>query len=186
MLIGGLLYSRQSPWGDLKLGADIASPLAAARNESTQRPETKPFVSKLHSPAPSALIASAPAVHANGVAPPRNNRLAPAQGSREKLVRDAPSKSTVPTVSERVKVVVAGDGSKHASSLDYFSVVGASFVRSRPASNADIVATLEPGTDISVTGKSGDYLRVRTFGRESIRGYVHREDAFFEAKKSPR
>jgi hypothetical protein len=64
-----------------------------------------------------------------------------------------------------------------------FVVVGRSFVRARPASSAEIIATLEPGTGINVAGPTGEYYRVRSLGQEIVRGYVHREDAFFERKK---
>lgn len=67
--------------------------------------------------------------------------------------------------------------------LDNFEVVGASFVRNHPSSNADIIATLEPGTRVIVTRRNGDYYSVRSIGIEPIRGYVHREDAFFERRR---
>jgi type II secretory pathway predicted ATPase ExeA len=59
-------------------------------------------------------------------------------------------------------------------------VYDASFVRDKPRSDANITATLEPGTRIKVQSKTGDYFRVRSLDREPITGYVHREDAFFE------
>jgi type II secretory pathway predicted ATPase ExeA len=69
--------------------------------------------------------------------------------------------------------------------LDNFEVVGPSFVRNQPSSNADIIATLEPGTQVIVTRRNGDYYAVRSVGIEPIRGYVHREDAFFERSRLP-
>jgi hypothetical protein len=63
-----------------------------------------------------------------------------------------------------------------------FLVVGASFVRANPSANAKIITTLAPGTPIEVTGPAGEYFRVRALGTDTIRGYVHREDAFFERK----
>lgn len=68
-------------------------------------------------------------------------------------------------------------------SIDNFNVVGASFVRNHPSSNADIIATLEPGTRVIVARRNGDYFSVRSIGIEPIRGYVHREDAFFERSR---
>ena len=38
----------------------------------------------------------------------------------------------------------------------------------------------EPGTHITVAGRTGEYYRIRTLGTERIRGYVHKEDAFFD------
>jgi general secretion pathway protein A len=71
------------------------------------------------------------------------------------------------------------------SPLGSFEVSGASsFVRSSPRSDAKIIATLQPGTEIKVLSKRGNYFRVRaTVDGETIRGYVHREDAFFERIK---
>ena len=49
------------------------------------------------------------------------------------------------------------------------------------AADAKIIATLEPSTRIKVVSAKGDYLQVQTiFEGKAIRGYVHREDAFFE------
>ena len=67
--------------------------------------------------------------------------------------------------------------------LDTFEVVGASFVRNQPSSDADIIATLEPGTRVIATRRNGDYYAARSLGNEPIRGYVHREDAFFERSR---
>ena len=69
---------------------------------------------------------------------------------------------------------------KQGSSKGKFFVVEPSLVRSKPTSNAEIVATLQPGTIINVTDRTGDYYRVRSLDTEAIRGYVHEQDAFFE------
>ena len=61
-----------------------------------------------------------------------------------------------------------------------FAVVGNSYVREKPASKAEVIATLRPGTRIQVVGRTGEYFRVRSLDNEAIRGYVHKEDAFFE------
>jgi general secretion pathway protein A len=65
------------------------------------------------------------------------------------------------------------------SFLGNFEVVRDSFLRDKPESDAT-VTTLPTGTRIRVEGKSGDYLRVRSLNDPGLRGYVHREDAFFE------
>jgi Bacterial SH3 domain len=75
-----------------------------------------------------------------------------------------------------------GDKQKTASNSADWLVIGASLVRSRPTANAEIIATLRPGTRIQVTGPTGEYYGVRSLGRKTIRGYVHKEDAFFERK----
>ncbi len=65
------------------------------------------------------------------------------------------------------------------SFLGNFEVVQDSFLRDKPASDAAIT-TLPPGTRVRVESKNGDYLRVRSLNDPELRGYVHREDAFFE------
>jgi general secretion pathway protein A len=64
-----------------------------------------------------------------------------------------------------------------------FVVVGPSFVRAKPTDDAAIIATLEPGTRITVAGRTGEYYRINSLGAETIHGYVHKEDAFFERKR---
>jgi SH3 domain-containing protein len=59
------------------------------------------------------------------------------------------------------------------------AVTGNSFVRSSPTSNAKIITTLLPGTHIQVTGRMGEYYTIRSLDTKGIRGYVHKEDAFF-------
>jgi hypothetical protein len=63
--------------------------------------------------------------------------------------------------------------------LGNFEVVQESFLRDKPGSNSAVTA-LPPGTRVRVEGKEGDYLRVRSLNDPGLRGYVHREDAFFE------
>jgi general secretion pathway protein A len=71
---------------------------------------------------------------------------------------------------------------KRDSRLGTFEVVGqSSFVRGSPRADAKIIATLEPSTRIKVVSAKGDYLQVQAvFEGKTVRGYVHREDAFFE------
>lgn len=76
-----------------------------------------------------------------------------------------------------------GDRQEIPSTVGDFKVVGNSFVRNRPTSNAEVIATLQPGTHINIAGQTGDYFRVRSLGNQTINGYVHREDAFFERQK---
>jgi general secretion pathway protein A len=72
---------------------------------------------------------------------------------------------------------------KKAASAGIFEVVGASYVRDKPTSDAEIVATLQPGTRVQVLAQTQDYFQVRSLEDRGIRGYVHREDAFFERRK---
>jgi hypothetical protein len=74
------------------------------------------------------------------------------------------------------------DTKKKESSLGMFEVTGPfSFVRAAPRSDAKIIATLQPLTRLNVMSMRGNYFRIQTTvdGR-TIRGYVHREDAFFD------
>ena len=49
--------------------------------------------------------------------------------------------------------------------LGKFEVVDNSFVRDRPAANANVITTLRRGTQVMVESKTGDYLRVRSLNR---------------------
>ena len=67
--------------------------------------------------------------------------------------------------------------------LGNFKVLEKSFVRDTPASDAEIITTLQPGTWVRVESKTGKYLRVRSLNDPGVRGYVHEEDAFFKRIK---
>ena len=64
--------------------------------------------------------------------------------------------------------------------VETLKVTAPSTVRARPTDQADIVAELEPGSRVRILAKSRDYYHVRSLDKKPIRGYVHREDAFFE------
>jgi hypothetical protein len=87
--------------------------------------------------------------------------------------RDTPKKQ---------KIVEAGNSGKTTdpASQEIYRVSGASFLRKRPAADAEIIDTLKPGIRIVVTNRSGEYLRVRSLADERVSGFVHKEDAFFE------
>jgi general secretion pathway protein A len=96
--------------------------------------------------------------------------------------------SGIPTASEPKNVehlLYGGPRTPPSKTRDLF-VIEASFVRAKPTRNAEIIATLTPGTRIQVTGPTGEYYAVRSRGTKTIRGYVHKEDAFFERKREPR
>jgi len=67
-----------------------------------------------------------------------------------------------------------------ASSRARFEVIENSFVREKPDAKSDVIATLRPGTRIQLVGRSGEYFQIRSMENNGIRGYVHKEDAFFE------
>jgi hypothetical protein len=87
------------------------------------------------------------------------------------------------------------NGSPHAQPTDAFSskrnetkpvvvtleVVARSKVRAKPSDESEIIAELEPGNRVTVLAKSRDYYHVRSIDDRTVRGYVHREDAFFES-----
>jgi general secretion pathway protein A len=64
--------------------------------------------------------------------------------------------------------------------LKEFRVSEATFLRNKPTANADIIDTLRPGIRVEVIGRGGEFLRVRSLGDDTVRGYVHVDDAFFE------
>jgi type II secretory pathway predicted ATPase ExeA len=64
-----------------------------------------------------------------------------------------------------------------------FEVVGKSFVRDTPESDAEIITTLKPGTVVRVERKTGKYFDVRSLNDPRVHGYVHQEDAFFKRIK---
>ncbi|HEY7220415.1 MAG TPA: SH3 domain-containing protein [Candidatus Binatia bacterium] len=67
--------------------------------------------------------------------------------------------------------------------LENFEVVDDSFVRDKPQSNATIIATLRPGTQVTVESKTEGYFHIHSLSDADIIGYVHEEDAFFQAIK---
>jgi general secretion pathway protein A len=73
------------------------------------------------------------------------------------------------------------NGSKNNDRRNTVTVLSASLVRSKPADKAEIISTLEPGSRVTVLARSRDYYLVRSTD-PPIRGYVHREDAFFDRK----
>ena len=110
---------------------------------------------------------------------------------RESFVRQrAESETSANDPSTRAQSAVTSEQSqtqensksKKDARLGVFEIVGrSSFVRGSPGPEAKIIATLEPSTRIKVVSAKGDYLQVQAvFEGKPIRGYVHREDAFFE------
>jgi|GEM_PF-4424163 len=65
--------------------------------------------------------------------------------------------------------------------LGNFEVVANSFVRDQPQSNAAIIGTLRRGMQVNVESQTGEYLRIRSLNNPELIGYVHEEDAFFQA-----
>jgi len=98
------------------------------------------------------------------------------------IAQQVPTAVSAPAIQKPERTPRSNNEEKPATSASFF-VVGASFVRAKPSNSAAIIATLEPGTRITVAGRTGEYYRIRSLGTdEPIRGYVHKEDAFFERK----
>jgi general secretion pathway protein A len=110
---------------------------------------------------------------------PKQPQASPPSIDSESLKRETP----VTTSGELDKQTQSEAKNKTKERSGTLRVYDASFVRDKPRSDANITATLEPGTRIKVQSKTGDYFRVRSLDREPITGYVHREDAFFEAAR---
>lgn len=76
----------------------------------------------------------------------------------------------------------AGKKNESRTAVVTLEVVKRSKVRANPNDGSEIIAELEPGDRVSVLAKSRDYYHVRSLDDKTIRGYVHREDAFFEIR----
>lgn len=106
----------------------------------------------------------------------------------EVMVEDSKAQPATPQLTSTNDQPVQPDGreitAKSAPAyLGNFEVVDNSFVRDRPAANANIIATLRRGTQVMVESKTGDYLRIRSLNDAArVIGYVHEEDAFFQAR----
>jgi general secretion pathway protein A len=103
------------------------------------------------------------------------------QAKPQDLPKDPVTPQAMASNSERIQRQESSPKKKDPR-LGSFEVVGhSSFVRGSPRADAKIIATLEPSTRIKVVSANGDYLQVQAvFEGKAIRGYVHREDAFFE------
>lgn len=137
-------------------------------------------------------VVSYPRYSKNSLSPLLDKRLAmvpqraPYTAVGEIGTKDSKTKALAPQVSsknnESAEVGGPEDGLKTVP--DYsgnFEVVDNSFVRDQPEANATIIATLRPGTRVRIESKTGDYLRVRSLSDADVIGYVHEEDAFFQA-----
>jgi general secretion pathway protein A len=139
-------------------------------------------VAALREPGPPPQIVPTPVSNSIGITVP----LTAQQSTDVPIAEPKAAKGNPPAAVERDKEKKPDKAERADPKLGEpranFVVVGRSFVRARPTSNAEIIATLEPGASINIAGRSGEYFQVRSLGREQVRGYVHREDAFFERK----
>jgi general secretion pathway protein A len=78
----------------------------------------------------------------------------------------------------------AANGNRSEDNAKTIKVVAASLLRSRPSAGAEIISSLEPGSRVTILARAGDFYHVRSVDKNNpLRGYVHREDAFFERRK---
>jgi hypothetical protein len=80
-------------------------------------------------------------------------------------------------------VAVPLNGNRSEDTPKTVRVIADSLLRKRPSASAEIIGTLEPGSRVTVLAKAGDFYQVRSLDNNPIRGFIHREDAFFERKK---
>jgi len=181
-VLGVFLYSQRGAFSDFNSSSNIAAPVASERNETDQAKlaapglEPKPFTINPQPtlPAPRAETESVPNQNVPTARPGVTTKV-PA-GEKKVAAQQVPAAPE----NKKFEPPPRDDKRETASPAVDFLVAGASFVRSQPTSNAEIIATLKPGTRINVAGRTGEYYRVRSLGTETIRGYVHKEDAFFE------
>jgi general secretion pathway protein A len=176
-VFGAFLYSQRGAFSafNFNFAGNIAAPIAGERNEidrgttAAHAPDAEPVTMNPQLMLPTTYIET------GSVSDQDNARL------EETTKVTAPASTVLITPeNKKAKSPPRDDRRENASSTGNFFVAAVSFVRSKPTSSADIIATLEPGTRINVAGRTGDYYRVRSLGAETIRGYVHEEDAFFE------
>jgi len=104
----------------------------------------------------------------------------------EVMVENSKAQPVAPQLSSTNLEPVPPDGRESTAKkareyLGNFEVVDDSFVRDNPQPNATVIATLRPGTQVRVESKTGEYLRIRSLHDPEVIGYVHKEDAFFQA-----
>ena len=104
----------------------------------------------------------------------------------EVRVENSKAQPVAPQLSSTNQEPVQSDGrestaKKEQDYLGNFEVVDDSFVRDSPQPNAAVIATLRPGTQVRVESKTGEYFRIRSLHDPEVIGYVHEQDAFFQA-----
>jgi hypothetical protein len=154
-------------------------PASATENAALMtEPSKEPELNKDTAPLPESKTITepetpkAPAIGADEKGAASETRDHPKTQRGESQI-DAP-KSEPPQLNRQI-----ASNRQQASFLGNFEVVQDSFLRDKPEFDAAIT-TLLPGTRVRVESNDGDYLRVRSLNDPQLRGYVHREDAFFE------
>jgi hypothetical protein len=105
-------------------------------------------------------------------------RLEPVKALPAPLPRDGAPRR------EEAANLPAANGNRSEDNAKTIKVVAASLLRSRPSAGAEIISSLEPGSRVTILARAGDFYHVRSVDKNNpLRGYVHREDAFFERRK---
>jgi hypothetical protein len=118
---------------------------------------------------------------ADGTQATEKSSSEPNREKEQQPVAAKPKAAITPSRAERASTTDRRSSDTRAapSSRARFEVVENSYVRNEPSAKAKVVATLRPGMHVQLIRRTGDYLQVRSLEQEAIRGYVHREDAFF-------
>ncbi len=148
-------------------GAAVAPQAAApitSGHEQTQKATDRPMAERKADPS-------------NAPTETNVKRIEPTDASQSEL---RPKTNALPEQPARIPPDNGHENRRPAVTLE---VVGISIVRDKPNDKATIIGDLEPGSRVTVLAEYRDYFHVRSLDNQSIRGYVHREDAFFRRKK---
>jgi hypothetical protein len=184
----GLLYSQRGAFSHSALSDNVAAPVVSKSTVinptqlAARAIEAKSFTINPQLPLPAPQVEPA-YVSSRNVPTARLEKPTNVPAAGEKLTAHPTPIKPSPPEGKESEPPPRADKQKHPSTVGEFLVADASFVRSKPTSNAEIIATLEPGTHINIAGQTGEYYRVHSLGREPVRGYVHKEDAFFKQKR---
>ena len=158
---GGLPEDNRAPAADeTRLLEERLNPLELEEN-AAQIPDTKTIPEAQPSKTPPTPMKE----ETRPVEPPEKQSVEP----RTEAPKKDPAQISREVAPKREQSALVGN----------FEVVQESFLRDKPGSNST-VTILPPGTRVRVEGKEGDYLRVRSLSNPGLRGYMHREDTFFE------
>jgi hypothetical protein len=102
-----------------------------------------------------------------------------------KLRQTSLSRANTHGLTDPAESAAAGEKKAASPAGKTLRVSAASLLRKKPRANAEIIGTLEAGSRVVVLSRSSDFYHVRSLENGSLRGYVHREDAFFEPRKQP-
>jgi general secretion pathway protein A len=162
-----------------------ASPYRSLHRDAADSVEFTGTLVALSNPVPLPAQRIAPPHPHEGGKIDGQNTLKSANGKRTRAVKVSQTPSSDdgdPGHAEAARFPLR-NASRSADAGKTLKVVATSLLRKKPSAGAEIVSSLEPGSRVAVLSKSGDFYHVRSLDEKTIRGYVHREDAFFEHRK---